>query len=515
MKKQLTVISSKRNKSKQEVSIERVFNALAAVKEDEYDFTDCPIRSKGQDCQLKLNSVWPSTVRTFIQDLTVYRLQDTFACASTITLYANSLSKTSNPNVTPRFILVTDEPRFLGCILNEPPPLINKKFVIATLRDPPLSDMDENGKGVGIIFDFIEILRKKFGFTYTVKVPKENIIGNKEIGVLSMVHRGEADIAAAFLPVLPENMEVAKLSFSLGEAEWVILMRRPSESANGSGLFAPFDTTVWLLILTSLILVGPAIFIIIMIRVKLCKGSETLTRVYPLDACVWFVYGALMKQGSTLSPVAAGWCDLQPPMALKDDLGGGLTLYKARNSKERQYLSKKFTKLSIVDSSRLLFATWWIFITILTSFYTANLTAFLTLSRFTLPIDDARGVAKYRYRWIGHKGFALDQMVAEVQQGEGGRCNKEKVGGATRRRWEVQQEEGGKCNKEERGRCNKEKVGGATRRRCEEQQGEGGRCNKEKVGGATRRGWEVQQGEGGRFNKERVGGAIRRGWEVQ
>nr|CAD7263046.1 unnamed protein product [Timema shepardi] len=126
----------------------------------------------------------------------------------------------------------------------------------------------------------------------------------------------EADIAAAFLPVLPENMEVAKLSFSLGEAEWVILMRRPSESANGSGLFAPFDTTVWLLILTSLILVGPAIFIIIMIRVKLCKGSEKLTKVYPLDACVWFVYGALMKQGSTLSPVAGTVCFDISSMAL-------------------------------------------------------------------------------------------------------------------------------------------------------------------------------------------------------
>ncbi|CAG2063669.1 unnamed protein product, partial [Timema podura] len=88
------------------------------------------------------------------------------------------------------FYECVDEPRFLGCILREPPLLIGKKFVIATLRDPPLSDMDANGKGVGIVFDFIEILRKKFGFTYTVKVPKENIIGNKEVGVLSMVHSG-------------------------------------------------------------------------------------------------------------------------------------------------------------------------------------------------------------------------------------------------------------------------------------------------------------------------------------
>nr|CAD7444554.1 unnamed protein product [Timema bartmani] len=38
-------------------------------------------------------------------------------------------------------------------------------------------------------------------------------------------------------------------------------------------------------------------------------------------------------------------------MALKDDLGGGLTLYEARDSKDRQYISKKFTKLSTVGNS--------------------------------------------------------------------------------------------------------------------------------------------------------------------
>nr|CAD7589280.1 unnamed protein product [Timema genevievae] len=38
-------------------------------------------------------------------------------------------------------------------------------------------------------------------------------------------------------------------------------------------------------------------------------------------------------------------------MALKDDLGGGLTLYEARDSKERQYLSKKFTNSTISPES--------------------------------------------------------------------------------------------------------------------------------------------------------------------
>jgi hypothetical protein len=65
----------------------------------------------------------------------------------------------------------------------------------------------------------------------------------------------------------------------------------------------------------------------------------------------------------------------------------------------------------LADSTRLLFATWWIFITILTSFYTANLTAFLTLSRFTLPIDGPKDLAKNKAGWIAHRGSALEYVV--------------------------------------------------------------------------------------------------------
>lgn len=59
----------------------------------------------------------------------------------------------------------------------------------------------------------------------------------------------------------------------------------------------------------------------------------------------------------------------------------------------------------------MLFATWWIFITILTAFYTANLTAFLTLSKFTLPIEKPGDLANRKYNWIAQKGQAIEEMV--------------------------------------------------------------------------------------------------------
>lgn len=81
-----------------------------------------------------------------------------------------------------------------------------------------------------------------------------------------------------------------------------MIMTRPPASATGSGLTAPFTYQVWLLILVSLLAVGPLIYGLIILRYKLTKDSSQKT--YPLPHCVWFVYGALMKQGSTLTPVA-------------------------------------------------------------------------------------------------------------------------------------------------------------------------------------------------------------------
>lgn len=48
---------------------------------------------------------------------------------------------------------------------------------------------------------------------------------------------------------------------------------------------------------------------------------------------------------------------------------------------------------------------------ILTSFYTANLTAFLTLSKFTLPIQSVEDIASKEYRWISSEGSAVEYAV--------------------------------------------------------------------------------------------------------
>lgn len=110
-------------------------------------------------------------------------------------------------------------------------------------------------------------------------------------------------MAVAFVPILSDARSYMHYSSTtLDEGEWIMLMRRPSESAGGSGLVAPFDRLVWYLILVSLIAVGPIIYALIWLRFRITRDTEQKT--YTLPHCIWFVYGALMKQGSTLSPIA-------------------------------------------------------------------------------------------------------------------------------------------------------------------------------------------------------------------
>jgi len=52
-----------------------------------------------------------------------------------------------------------------------------------------LSYLDKEHNPKGVVFDFVNILKDKYGFNYTVKLAKENIIGDANTGIISMVYK--------------------------------------------------------------------------------------------------------------------------------------------------------------------------------------------------------------------------------------------------------------------------------------------------------------------------------------
>ncbi|XP_069355215.1 glutamate receptor ionotropic, delta-2 isoform X2 [Maniola hyperantus] len=174
----------------------------------------------------------------------------------------------------------------------------------------------------------------------------------------------KVDMAAAFIPTLVQYNKFVTFSNDLDEGVWMMMLKRPKESAAGSGLLAPFATYVWYLILAAVLIYGPCITLLTWIRSKLVKEHE---RPISLSPSVWFVYGAFIKQGTTLAPEA--------------------------------------------NTTRVLFATWWLFVILLSAFYTANLTAFLTLSKFTLDIENPEDLYKKNYRWVATEGGAVQYVI--------------------------------------------------------------------------------------------------------
>ncbi|XP_072376313.1 glutamate receptor ionotropic, delta-2 [Diabrotica undecimpunctata] len=251
--------------------------------------------------------------------------------------------------------------------------LATETLLITTLQNGELSGYDRiNGSlvGTGIAFDILNILQDKYGFNYSIVLPQDHVfLGDaKKANVKNLLEKDQVDIAVAFLPIIESIRNDIIFSTSFDTAEWAVLMNRPTESATGSGLLAPFTTPVWILIIFSILVVGPIIYIMILIQSRICKYDDN--EIYSLSTCMWFVYGALLKQGSTVNPRT--------------------------------------------DSTRLLFSTWWLFILILTAFYTANLTAFLTLSKFTLPINAPEDIGKNHHKWVTNKANAVrDQIISE------------------------------------------------------------------------------------------------------
>ena len=69
------------------------------------------------------------------------------------------------------------------------------------------------------------------------------------------------------------------------------------------------------------------------------------------------------------------------------------------------------------DIARILFACWWLFIQVITSFYTAELTAVLTLTASELPVTNLSDleVPDSTARWVAVNGSEINILLKVSQ----------------------------------------------------------------------------------------------------
>ncbi|XP_044018617.1 glutamate receptor U1-like [Aphidius gifuensis] len=254
--------------------------------------------------------------------------------------------------------------------------LLPKVMKITTLDMPPYSSIYKlNGKTMGnvtsLAFYIFDLISKKLNIEYEIVMPEQEILGDHTKGVIGLLHEKKVDMAVAFLPMHPDMYRYVSFSPILTQIKLKAMMKRSDILAVRSGLLAPFTNQVWILIIIAVIISGPIFFGIVFLRSYLWKNSKTDN--YTFLQCAWFTYGAILKQGSTISPKT--------------------------------------------DSNRVLFASWWIFIIILTSFYYASLNKFLYSSKLTLPYHSIADIVNDNQKWLAtserYIDFALKQSEIE------------------------------------------------------------------------------------------------------
>ncbi|KAK8398966.1 hypothetical protein O3P69_004225 [Scylla paramamosain] len=263
-----------------------------------------------------------------------------------------------------------------------PQNLEGRPIRIALANYPPFLEITETGgrggvKGRGMSWDVMNALASYFNFTPEPVAAYDNLVGvkgeNGWKGALQLIANEEAEFTLMPVTVTEVRKEVVEFSHLLGTTSFGMLVKRPEYTPKPDALLKPFNKEVWFWIIGSMATMGPLIYFIIVFRVRLCRGDPKLTRIMPFDQCCWFVYGAMMKQGSVLKPIS--------------------------------------------DSSRILFATWWLFIMIVTSFYTANLTAFLTFNGLQLPINEVADLEKHSdITWLASRDGAVVDVITSHPQ---------------------------------------------------------------------------------------------------
>lgn len=117
-----------------------------------------------------------------------------------------------------------------------------------------------------------------------------------------------------------------------------LLIKKPKEKNSIFQFLWPFTADVWLLTIASIMFLG----IVLYVMDRLSPNSSDPRFRFNMQESIWFIYGSLVGEGTELMPRTI--------------------------------------------SGRILTAAWWFFALILISSYTANLAAFLTVTKIDTPI---------------------------------------------------------------------------------------------------------------------------------
>ncbi|EGT30383.1 CBN-GLR-7 protein [Caenorhabditis brenneri] len=263
-------------------------------------------------------------------------------------------------------------------------------FRVVTLIQPPFVQRtgDPNTPYEGYCIDLINMIQVEVNFTYTIYEVEDGSFGTMDDngnwnGLIGALVSGSADIALAPLSVMAEREN--DVDFTVPYYDLVgttILMKKADVEYSLFKFMKVLEWPVWLCIVAAYLFTSILLWIFdrfspySFTNNKERYQNDIEKRQFSLKECLWFCMTSLTPQGGGEAP---------------------------KNI-----------------SGRLVAATWWLFGFIIIASYTANLAAFLTVSRLEQPISSLDDLAKqYKIEYAPIKGSASEtyfRRMAEIEE---------------------------------------------------------------------------------------------------
>ncbi|XP_078672347.1 glutamate receptor ionotropic, delta-1-like [Branchiostoma floridae x Branchiostoma belcheri] len=258
----------------------------------------------------------------------------------------------------------------------------NKTFRVVTLEEEPFVFKRMTPVGVrweGFAMDMLTELSKLLGFKYKLYEVQDKKYGSPQedgtwSGMIGDVMQGKADFALSAITITPQREQVVDFTKRYMDFAVGILLRKPVKKTDLFVFLDPFHVNVWLCTIAAFILVSAVLFLLHRIGTRKTIDDPNDGPDFNLRNTMWFVYGSFVQQG------------------------GDLTIGRM--------------------PTRILTGVWWLFTLIIISSYTANLAAFLTVTRMDSPIrsfDDLASQTEIPYGTVTDTSIAQFLASSDVE----------------------------------------------------------------------------------------------------
>nr|VZI21703.1 unnamed protein product [Spirometra erinaceieuropaei] len=251
--------------------------------------------------------------------------------------------------------------------------------------------LDENGflqNASGFQIDLLQLLQEQFQFGFELVTPADGEYGRKLpngswTGLIGLVVRGEVEFAVGPITISAERAKAIQFMEHFQSAHLAVFYRTPAESSNLVRMATPFHWQTWTLIIASIFLTSGLI----------C----CLSRCSPFSAWNLRLLGAVSDEVSLWDNL---WNTfeafvMQGEVFLESDFIKAKACFDANflNPPSGHAYSAAQEFYPLAYSSRILMASWWMYVVLLQAAYQAELVAFLSSSEVIPPFETLEELA--------------------------------------------------------------------------------------------------------------------------